>query len=417
MPVWLASKGCKEVVANDLSEEYLKCYDKASKLLKLKNLTKWIGDASDLSKYPDKYFDSVSSVCVIEHLPLDKQARALKEWARVCKYRLGITFDYGNGADNPFRNPAEVQSRIIDVMKDTGMTMFGNLGYNYNPTIPYSSLDYTFGSIFFERVRPCVGTQTNYDFDKMNINKGIKLSAYMVAKDENLTLDLSLQSFHEEVDEIILVDTGSTDGTWETMMKWQQLIPSKIKIFKFNIIGYDLSEVRNFALSQCKDDWILVVDGDEVWTKEELVKVRKLISNAGDEVAFRPLSVRPLITFNKCEFGLYSERIFKNKVDITYKGVWPGDLSHHKEIPYYLYMPWCNIHYFHLKSMKPENVRIDQWALYHKLSNPEWTMEHCILTAKQVMHVNGNNPNAKPCPFPIPEILKDRLTANKEIKW
>lgn len=416
MPIFLAQKGCKEVVANDMEPDYLKAYDKASELLKLKNLKKWVGDASDLSQYEDGYFDSVSSVCVLEHLPLDKQAKALHEWARVCKYRLAITFDYGNGADNPFRNPAEVQARIIDVMKDTGMQMFGNLGYNYEPRVPYSSLDYTFGAIFFERPRQCEVKETVYDFNAMKINTKLKLSAYMVVKDQISFFDDSVKSFIDHVDELHIVDTGSTDGTWECAQKWQQLIPSKVRIHKFEMVGYDLSEARNYAKSLCTGDWILVVDGDEVWTDEELIKVKKLISNT-DEVAFRPLSVRPLNSFNTCEAGIWMERIFKNGVDIEYKGVYPGDLSHHKNIPIYLYYKWCNIHYFHLDSMRPMHERVRKWALYHKLSNPERTQAECEKSAMQVWHVNGQNPNAVKCPFPIPEVIKYRLNQQGGFNW
>lgn len=414
MPIWLATKGVKEVIACDLNPEYLKAYDKAAEMLGLNNLKTLVADASSLPQFPDQYFDSISSVCVIEHLPLEKQAQALKEWARLTKYRLGLTFDYGDGADNPFHNASEVDERLIKVLKETGMQMFGNLGYNYEPLIPYSSLDYTFGSLFFERPRACVSAETKYGWDGMKIDKNITLSSYIVAKNEIAFFDLAVKSIIDDVDELVIVDTGSTDGTWEIAKEWQKLIPSKVKIFKFNLIGFDLSEARNFAMSQCTKDWILVVDGDEVWSKSELIKVKKLISNTS-EVAFRPLSVRPLVSFKKCEAGIWMERIFKNGVDIRYKGVWPGDLSYHKDIPIYLYYTWPDIHYFHLASMKPEKERLDKWETYHKLTNPEYTLEHCRNLAKTVMHVNGQNPNAIECPFPIPEVLRDRLNSRGEI--
>jgi glycosyltransferase involved in cell wall biosynthesis len=250
----------------------------------------------------------------------------------------------------------------------------------------------------------------------MNIKESLKLSAYMVIKDEIAFLNDSIKSFVDEVDEVIIVDTGSTDGSWECAEEWQKLIPSKFRIHKFEMKGFDLSEARNYAMSLCTGDWILVVDGDEIWTKEELIKVRKLISNT-DEVAFRPLSVRPLNDFNHCEAGIWMERIFKNGVDIHYKGIYPSDLSYHKEIPIYLYYKWPNIHYFHMASMKPMPERIKKWALYHHLSNPERSYEECVKSAQSVWHVSGQNPNTVKCPFPIPEAIKYRLTPQGGMNW
>ena len=415
-PIWLATKGCKEVVAYDISSSAIEILKQAKRELNLNNLIPICGDASDMSRFKDNYFDSVSSVCCIEHIQLEKQAQALKEWTRICKYKLGLTFDYGNGMDYPFRNYQEVEDRIMKVLRETGMQQFGNLAYNLNPAIVFSSSDFTFGSLFFEKVRKCNDKITTYNWDKMDINKNIKLSCYMVIKDEERFVEYAIKSVIHDIDELIIVDTGSTDKTFPIAEYWQKQVPSKIKLYKFEIKGYDLSEVRNYAMSLCTGDWILIVDGDEVWTKEELVKVKKVISNAGDKIGFRPLSVRPLISFNKCEYGIYMERIYKNRIDIEYKGIYPSDLMHHKEIPIYLYVDWVDIHYFHLASMKAEQQRFDKWALYHKLSNPERTWEQCQKTARDVWHANGKNPNARPCPYPIPEVLQEKLNGGKEWK-
>ena len=86
------------------------------------------------------------------------------------------------------------------------------------------------------------------------------LSLAMIVKNEQYNLYTCLKQIEELVDEIIIVDTGSTDKTVELAEQ-----------FKTSVYHYtwddDFSSARNFSLEKCNCDWILVLDADElgVW--------------------------------------------------------------------------------------------------------------------------------------------------------
>ena len=83
------------------------------------------------------------------------------------------------------------------------------------------------------------------------------LSICMIVKNEELNLAKCLMSVKPVADEIIVVDTGSTDKT--------KAIASALgaKVFDFTWTN-DFSEARNYSLSKASGDWILVLDADEI---------------------------------------------------------------------------------------------------------------------------------------------------------
>ncbi len=83
------------------------------------------------------------------------------------------------------------------------------------------------------------------------------VSLCMIVKDESPRLPMCLRSVEGLVDEIVLVDTGSTDGT-------QDLARSLgCRVFEIQWDD-DFSKARNHALDQARHEWILVLDADEV---------------------------------------------------------------------------------------------------------------------------------------------------------
>ncbi|NLD49170.1 MAG: glycosyltransferase, partial [Clostridiaceae bacterium] len=88
----------------------------------------------------------------------------------------------------------------------------------------------------------------------------MKLSICMMVKDEEKNLDRCLNSLVpllEKVDgELIIVDTGSKDGTVEIAKKYTD------KIY-FKQWYNDFSGMRNYSTSLAKGEWIFIVDADE----------------------------------------------------------------------------------------------------------------------------------------------------------
>ncbi|SMB98530.1 Glycosyltransferase involved in cell wall bisynthesis [Thermanaeromonas toyohensis ToBE] len=85
----------------------------------------------------------------------------------------------------------------------------------------------------------------------------------MIVKNEEAYLEKCLSSARNVVDEIIVVDTGSTDRTIDIARQYG----AKVITFEW---GQDFSAARNLSLEQATGDWILYLDADE-----ELVEVDK----------------------------------------------------------------------------------------------------------------------------------------------
>ncbi len=78
----------------------------------------------------------------------------------------------------------------------------------------------------------------------------------MIVKNEEKYLEECLLSARDVVDEIVVVDTGSTDATKQIAEKFSA------RIYDFKWVN-DFSAARNFALSKASEDWILYLDADE----------------------------------------------------------------------------------------------------------------------------------------------------------
>jgi tetratricopeptide (TPR) repeat protein len=96
------------------------------------------------------------------------------------------------------------------------------------------------------------------------------VSLCMIVKNEEKHLARCLHSVKPVVDEIVIVDTGSTDRTKEIGVAFGAHVAD------FPWVG-DFSKARNFSLSQASCDWILVLDADEILSARDHENLRKLI--------------------------------------------------------------------------------------------------------------------------------------------
>lgn len=83
------------------------------------------------------------------------------------------------------------------------------------------------------------------------------ISACLIVRDEEAVIEDCLASIESWVDEIILVDTGSTDKTLEIAGKFD-----KVKIFH-QPWQNDFSFHRNYSIEQATKSWIFIIDADE----------------------------------------------------------------------------------------------------------------------------------------------------------
>lgn len=99
------------------------------------------------------------------------------------------------------------------------------------------------------------------------------LSICMITKNEEAFLPDCLHSVTPIADEIILVDTGSTDQTKDIAT----IFGARVYDFKWN---EDFSKARNFSLSQANGDWIFVFDADEALSPLDHEHLLKLIQKS-----------------------------------------------------------------------------------------------------------------------------------------
>ena len=97
----------------------------------------------------------------------------------------------------------------------------------------------------------------------------ITISLCMIVKNEERVLKRCLDSVRDLVDEIIIVDTGSTDATKRIAAGYTD----KIYDLTWND---DFSAARNFAFSKATKEYIYSADADEVLSEENRRRFRLL---------------------------------------------------------------------------------------------------------------------------------------------
>ena len=143
----------------------------------------------------------------------------------------------------------------------------------------------------------------------------MKLSACYIVRNEEQNITASLASIKQVVDEIIVVDTGSTDRTKELAGAYDAVI-----------YDYpwqdDFSAPRNFAITKASGDWILFMDADEVLVSPESFRQKweKLLEEAEcDIILLRSWNIASLRE-KKQTVSYFSPRLFRNCAELRYQG-------------------------------------------------------------------------------------------------
>ncbi|QHA00909.1 glycosyltransferase [Dehalobacter restrictus] len=105
----------------------------------------------------------------------------------------------------------------------------------------------------------------------------VTISLCMIVKNEEKTLGRCLESVRDIPDEMIIVDTGSTDQTKMIAARYQA------KVYDFAWID-DFAAARNFSFAQATQDYILWLDADDVLLKDDENKLRQLKETLNPQV-------------------------------------------------------------------------------------------------------------------------------------
>lgn len=142
----------------------------------------------------------------------------------------------------------------------------------------------------------------------------IDLSLCMIVKNEESVIGRCLDSIKDVVDEIIIVDTGSTDKTKEIVRKYTD------KLYDFKWIE-DFAAARNYSFSKATKEYVMWLDADDVITQKDkvgLLKLKKSLSSTIDMV-FMKYNVA-FDEDGKPTYSYFRERIFKRKNNYKWVG-------------------------------------------------------------------------------------------------
>ncbi len=145
----------------------------------------------------------------------------------------------------------------------------------------------------------------------------ISISACVIAKNEEENIGRWLESMQKVADEMIVVDTGSTDKTVEIARA------AGAKVYHFEWCN-DFAAAKNFALQQAVGNWIVFLDADEYFTPTSQRNVRPLLLKLEPNIRVEGVLCR-LVNIdvddgNRIMTTLLQLRMFRNRKNLRYTG-------------------------------------------------------------------------------------------------
>lgn len=110
------------------------------------------------------------------------------------------------------------------------------------------------------------------------MNQTPKISGLLITYNEVNHINEVIKNINF-VDEIIVIDSFSTDGTFEKLQKLKQ-----VKVIQREFKNF--ADQRNFAIQQATKDWILFIDADERITKKLKEEIKTKISTLSTTTAY-----------------------------------------------------------------------------------------------------------------------------------
>lgn len=145
----------------------------------------------------------------------------------------------------------------------------------------------------------------------------MRISACVIVKNEAENLPQWLECMKLLADEMVVVDTGSTDDTVELAEN------AGARVFQYEWSN-DFAAAKNFALEHAKGDWVVFLDADEYFSEVTLKNLRKELESYHKKRSIGVVLCR-LINIDRDKYDkvintILQSRIFRNVPGIRYKG-------------------------------------------------------------------------------------------------
>ncbi len=143
----------------------------------------------------------------------------------------------------------------------------------------------------------------------------VTISLCMIVKNEERVLARCLDSVQGIVDEIVIVDTGSIDGTIDIAKRYTE------KVFSF-VWQEDFSAARNESFSHAQMDYCLWLDADDVLEEEGKQKLLELKDTLSPQVDVVMLPYHTAFDEGgRPTFCYYRERLLRREAGFRWEGV------------------------------------------------------------------------------------------------
>ena len=205
----------------------------------------------------------------------------------------------------------------------------------------------------------------------------MKISLCLIVKNEEDVLGRCLESAKDFADEIIIVDTGSTDKTKEIAKRFTD------NVYDFEWIN-DFAAARNFAFSKATMDYQMWLDADDVVPEKSVQEINDLKKTLSADVEI--VTMKYVLSFdqnNNPTFHSTRERLFKRSKN--YQWIDPV----HECIPLIGNLQYTNIEIWH-KKIKQEVASTRNIDIYKALekSGKEFSPRQLYYYARELKDHN-----------------------------
>lgn len=149
----------------------------------------------------------------------------------------------------------------------------------------------------------------------------MKLTLACICKNEETTLPKMVSSVKGIADEIVVLDTGSTDNTVEVAKQ----ITDKVFIHEWDD---SFANARNACMEHCTGDWILWLDCDEELSPESVDKIRPMLEQIPESFDLVLLGIDMCRDDGSKHQGFPAERLQRNG-----KSMWHSEMHNYIDVP------------------------------------------------------------------------------------
>jgi glycosyltransferase involved in cell wall biosynthesis len=222
----------------------------------------------------------------------------------------------------------------------------------------------------------------------------MSLSVITPILNEATFLPFYLKSVISYADEIIILDGGSTDGSFEMIKRYTKKY--NVRVYQLKQTGmpysndWNESKARNFLIEKAKGDWIANIDADEIFDDRIVAALPEMMSGKEKDVYEFPFTNfwhdLKTIRVNAPGDERWSNdiiRMWRNRIGIHYKDekhhctLQGQDLKSIWKLPRLkINIPLFHYHYAMGKGIKFNDNRRGDVNLYDNKGKPNWNFRH-----------------------------------------